>query len=213
MLLDLRHEWQNEVRAPFDNIHLNVAQTHLDELTEECETQPVDISLPPFAPQFDETLRHLALSLWPALDRPAELSALFAEQVTIAAALHLVQTYGHREIAKRLAGGLTPWQERRAREFMLDHINSDADLSSIAAACGLSPGHFAKAFKQTVGLPPHRWLLKQRLVRACDLLLNTGEPLDAIALACGFADQSHMNRVFSKAIGTPPGAWRRVRRS
>jgi AraC family transcriptional regulator len=213
MVLDLRHEWQTEVRSPFHNIHLNVAQASLDDLAEECGTG-IEIGLHSFVPFYDNTLRHLALSLVPAFRRPAELNALFTEHVTLAAALHLVQTYGGRPwAAKRLAGGLAPWQERRAREYVCEHLDTDIDLKTLAAACGLSPAHFAKGFKRTVGMPPHRWLIKRRVERACDLLMHSGEPLEAIALACGFADQSHMTRVFTKAIGTPPGAWRRARRS
>jgi AraC-like DNA-binding protein len=214
MLLDLRHAWQTEVRAPFDNVHLNVTQASLDELAEECESGAVEIDLPPFATYSDQTLRHLALSLVPAFRRPVELSSLFAEHIAIAAALHLVQTYGGtRNAARRLAAGLAMWQERRAREYVHAHLDTDIGLRILATECGLSPAHFAKAFKRTVGMPPHRWLIKQRVERACDLLLHSGEPLEAIALACGFADQSHMTRVFTKAVGTPPGAWRRARRS
>jgi AraC family transcriptional regulator len=214
MVLDLRYEWQTRVRAPFDNIHLNVTQSSLDELAEESGVGTVEIGLKSFAPFHDETLRYLGLSLMPALLRPAELSALFTEHVAMAAALHLVQTYGgRRAIVRRFAGGLAPWQERRARDYLLARLDADVDLKSLAAACGLSPGHFAKAFTRTVGLPPHRWLLKQRVARACDLLLHTGDPLHSIALACGFADQSHMSRVFSRVVGASPSAWRRARRS
>jgi AraC family transcriptional regulator len=214
MLLDLRHEWQTRVRAPFNNIHLNVTQSSLDELAAECDSGPVEIGVKSFVPFYDETLRLLALSLSPAFRRPAEVSGLFAEHVATAAALHIIETYGgRRDLARRLSGKLAPWQERRARDFLLEHLDAKVDLTSVAAACGLSPGHFAKAFKRTLGMPPHRWLLRQRVARARDLLLHTGEPLDAVALACGFADQSHMNRVFSRIVGTSPGAWRRARRS
>jgi AraC family transcriptional regulator len=213
-LLDLRHDWQTEVLAPFDNIHLSITQTRLDELAEEGEVGRFEMGISSFNPFPDETLRHLALSLVPAFRRPAELNGLFADHVAIAAAVHVMQTYGaHRKQAVRLRGGLAPWQERRARDYVREHLDADIDLKTLAAACGLSPAHFGKAFKRTVGVPPHRWLLKQRVERACDLLLHSKEPLEAIALACGFADQSHMTRVFSRAIGTPPGAWRRSRRS
>lgn len=213
-LLDLRHAWQTRVRAPFDNIHLNMTQSSLDEVAEECGGGRVEIGVKSFAPFHDETLRHLALSLAPAFHRPAEVSSLFAEHVATAAAVYLIQTYGDRpDAVRRLGGTLAPWQERRARDFVRAHLDADIDLKILATACGLSPAHFAKAFKRTVGLPPHRWLLKQRVESACDLLLHSREPLEAIALACGFADQSHMTRVFSKAMGTPPGAWRRARLS
>ena len=214
MVLDLRHEWQTEVRSPFDNIHLNVTQSTLDELAEECGTGAVEIEAKSFVAFCDETLRHLALSLTPAFQRPTEVSGLFAEHISAAAALHLIQTHGgHASVARKLAGGLAPWQERRARDYIRDNLDRDIELRVLAATCGLSSAHFAKAFKRAVGMPPHRWLVKQRVEHARHLLLNTAEPLEEIALACGFADQSHMTRVFTRAIGTPPGVWRRARRS
>ncbi len=214
LLLDLRFGWQTEVGFPFDNIHLNVTQATIDELGEECGVGNVEFDGVSYRTFYDATLLHLAHSLKPAFRRPSELSGLFAEHVSAAAALHLMKTRGgHDGIGRKLAGGLAPWQERRARDYIETHLDRDIDLRVLAATCGLSATHFAKAFKGTVGMPPHRWLLKQRVERACDMLLNTGEPLEAIAAACGFADQSHMTRVFTRTIGTSPGAWRRARRS
>lgn len=214
LLLDLRHAWMTEVNAPFDNIHLQVTQALLDDLAEECELGKVEISTGAYATFRDETLRHLAHAVRPALRRPTEVSSLFVEHIAAAAAVRLIQTHGGCDGARpRMPGGLAPWQERRARDFIGDNLDTDIALRALAAACGLSPAHFAKAFKRTVGMPPHRWVLQQRVALACDLLANSGEPLEAIAFRCGFADQSHMNRVFTRAIGTPPGAWRRMRRS
>jgi AraC family transcriptional regulator len=214
LLLDLRHSLQTEVPAPFDNVHLNVTQDSIDEVAAEEDLGRVTIELSPFTRRDDETLRHLALSLLPALQRPAEVSALFAAHVASAAALHLIHTDGHRtKSPARPKGGLAPWQVRRATELVLDQLDNDLELAQLASACELSPGHFARAFKQTTGLPPHRWLLHQRVVRAREMLQNSDEPLSAIATSCGFSDQSHLSRVFSRAVGVSPGAWRRTRRT
>lgn len=212
-VLDLRHTWRTEVAAPFDNVHINVSQVALDAAAEEVGSSP-QIDLPPFALKHDTTLRHLGLSLIPALRRPNEASALFADHVALAAAHHLAHTYAIRGgRAPRPPGGLTRWQAERARDLMLDRLDADIGLADLAAACGLSAGHFAKAFKLTFGMPPHRWLLAQRVARARQLLLGGNDALSRVAAACGFADQSHLTRVFSRAEGMPPGAWRRYRRS
>lgn len=210
VMLDLRETWQTEVAAPFDNIHLNITRQILAETAETCGGAP-DLDFESFVPFEDETLRHLALSVMPALRRPTEISALFVAHLASAAALHLLEKYGTRGARFRGAGGgLAPWQARRARDLIREHLDADIDLKTLAASCGLSPAHFAKAFKRTMGVPPHRWLLRQRVERAQEMLLAGREPLNAIALACGFADQSHMTRVFSRAVGMPPGAWRRA---
>jgi AraC family transcriptional regulator len=214
-ILDLRHDWQAEVTSSFNDIHLNISQTALDELADESGLAQIDINPPsPLLSVKDETLRHLALSLAPAFRRPTELSALFAGHVAAAAAIHLAETYGTAgSTREHIQGGLAPWQFRRVRDLMLTCLDADIDLAMLAAAAGLSPGHFAKAFKRAVGVPPHRWLLRQRVSRAQEMLLKTDEPLTAIALSCGFADQSHLTRVFTKAVGIAPAAWRRLRRS
>jgi transcriptional regulator GlxA family with amidase domain len=84
-------------------------------------------------------------------------------------------------------------------------------LSALAALCGLSRSYFIHAFKQITGMPPHRWLLSQRVKRAQELLRGSKLPIVEIAVACGFADQSHLIRVFSKALGICRAAWRRLR--
>jgi AraC family transcriptional regulator len=61
-------------------------------------------------------------------------------------------------------------------------------------------------------LPPHRWLTKQRVERAKELLQESGRQLADIAQLCGFVDQSHFTRVFSKSEGHSPGRWRRLQR-
>ena len=71
--------------------------------------------------------------------------------------------------------------------------------------------HFERAFRQTTGMPPHQWLTKHRVERAKALLSLGSLELAEIAEACGFADQSHFTRVFSRCEGVTPGRWRRRR--
>jgi len=104
---------------------------------------------------------------------------------------------------------LTPLQERRVTSRLLDDLAGDTSLSELAALCGLSRSYFIRAFKQITGMPPYRWLLMQRVKHAKALLRGTKLPIAEIAVACGFADQSHLTRVFSKAFRISPAAWRR----
>jgi AraC family transcriptional regulator len=106
-------------------------------------------------------------------------------------------------------GGLAPWQLRRVNDFVDANLDGDPSIARLAGECGLSVSHFARAFKQAVGLPPHQWLTKRRVDRARELLLDSGVELAEIALTCGFVDQSHLTRVFSRAEGCSPGRWRR----
>jgi AraC family transcriptional regulator len=110
-------------------------------------------------------------------------------------------------------GGLAPWQERRAKELMSTHLGREISLAFVAGECRLSVSHFARSFKQCTGKPPHRWLLENRVEKAKELLINAELPLAEIALECGFSDQSHFTRVFSRIAGTSPGTWQRLRLS
>ena len=101
--------------------------------------------------------------------------------------------------------GLAAWQERLAKEVLLQHL--ERSVSQVASVCGLSRSHFTRQFKLSAGLAPLEWLRQQRIDRARHLLAEHRLPLAAIALECGFFDQAHLSRVFTRAVGVPPLAW------
>jgi AraC family transcriptional regulator len=109
----------------------------------------------------------------------------------------------------RAKGGLSRRQERRATAFLTANVGGTVTIGDVAAECGLSPSHFSRAFRETTGKPPHRWLIEHRVARAKELLLQSNLPIVEIAADCGFADQSHLTRLFTNLAGVPPGTWRR----
>lgn len=115
-----------------------------------------------------------------------------------------------REQAAGARGGLAPWQLRRAEALMSQNLSVQVPLGSVAEECGLSVRHLARAFRQSTGVPPHRWLLNRRVERAKELLPNSKLSLSDVALACGFGDQSHFTRTFTAAVRLSPGVWRRL---
>jgi AraC-like DNA-binding protein len=108
--------------------------------------------------------------------------------------------------------GLAPWQVRRAKELLHANMSANVSLRSLAEACKLSVSHFARAFKVSTGVPPHQWLITARIEMARHLLVHSPSPLVEVAAICGFADQSHFSRIFARATGSSPGAWRRENR-
>jgi AraC-like DNA-binding protein len=115
-------------------------------------------------------------------------------------------------LMSQLRGGLAPWQERRAKDLLMANLDGGIGLDALAAECGLSRSHFARAFKTSTGISPLRWLAAQRIDRAKIILQATDLPLEQIADTCGFSDASHLARTFRHATGLPPGDWRRLRR-
>jgi AraC family transcriptional regulator len=106
-------------------------------------------------------------------------------------------------------GGLTARQLGRVREFVDTQIPNEITISDLAALAGLSHYHFIRAFKDTVGLTPYQYVLSKRTHRARALLSNSDLSLGDVALAVGFSDTSHLNRVFQKFTGVTPTAFRR----
>jgi AraC-like DNA-binding protein len=161
-------------------------------------------------PKSDPIIRHLGSALLPALERREPIDGLFLDHILHALATHVVAAHGEADVrAARLGGGLAGWQERRVKELMQANLSSDISLKQLAGECGLSVAHFARAFRQSAKTSPHRWLRERRIERAITLLGGADLSLSDIAIACGFSDQSHFTRSFTKQIGVSPGQWRR----
>lgn len=110
-----------------------------------------------------------------------------------------------------IRGGLPPSVLRRVREHVESNLKDSIELADLAAVANLSRCHFAKAFKQSVGCTPHRYVMSRRLEMARRCLRETVLPVAEIAQAAGFADQSHLSRCFRAYFGTSPLMYRRNR--
>jgi AraC-like DNA-binding protein len=99
---------------------------------------------------------------------------------------------------------------RRAKEILSANLDGRVPLKEVARECRLSVSHFSRAFRRSMGVAPHSWLLARRVEAAKEKLRDGGLSLLDVALACGFADQSHLTKVFTRFVGVSPGAWRRA---
>lgn len=112
-----------------------------------------------------------------------------------------------------VTGGLAPWQVRRVTAHVEADLSVRVCTADLAAIAGLSPNHFARAFKASLGTTPHAFVVERRLISARELILRTANPLSEIALICGLADQAHLSRLFRRRFGCAPASWRRLNRS
>lgn len=112
-------------------------------------------------------------------------------------------------VDKLQPGGLATWQARRTLAHIEANLASKMDIEDLANVVALSRSHFSRAFKRSMGFSPMQYVLGRRVERAKSMIRGTREPLAEVALACGFADQAHLNRRFRGIVGISPGRWRR----
>jgi AraC-like DNA-binding protein len=94
----------------------------------------------------------------------------------------------------------------RIREILHDRVTDDISLDELAREVSLSRTYVVHAFRGAYGLSPFEYLMHLRVARARVLLAEGGRPID-VAHACGFCDQSHLNRWFRKTVGLTPGSY------
>ena len=106
-------------------------------------------------------------------------------------------------------GGLAPGALRRVREYIELNFSRKLPTGELAKIARLSPGHFNRAFRQSIRTSPHQYVTRQRVSFATRLLETTNRALAEIALDAGFADQSHFSRTYAAVTGETPSACRR----
>lgn len=121
-------------------------------------------------------------------------------------------TPASRARSPHLRGGLSPAALRRVQVFVEANLGRPIRLQDLAARAGLSPFHFARAFKTTAGLTPRGYVEQRRVERARHELRETEHPLAAIAAETGFGTQSRLTTTFKRQTGFTPAAYRRGRR-
>lgn len=137
---------------------------------------------------------------------PDPLHSLYGESLATALVAKL---FGVKEAKSRQRTKLSDQQLRLATEFIQDNFHTPIRLSELAELTGLSQLHFSRAFKETVGMPAHKWHQEIRVKRAQELLLKRNASLSEIATEAGFADQAHLTRVFKRVTGVTPAYWAR----
>jgi AraC family transcriptional regulator len=109
-------------------------------------------------------------------------------------------------------GRLLAWQARTVRDYIDLHIAEPLRVADLCALLQLSEAHFSRSFRRTFGESPHGFLIRRRLQRAEQYMLQSDASLSEIALQCGFADQAHLSKHFRQHTGRTPASWRRARR-
>lgn len=176
---------------------------------------PAHVQLAPIFGDGDQLIERLMLAVRDILENWDPSATTYVDYLVRAIAARLI-----REHSSNAAPSNAPYvrarmgrgQLAKAIDFMEANLDRSIDLSAIASAASLSPSHFARQFRATVGMAPHRYLVQLRTERAKRLLTETTEPIVEIAYSCGFANQEHLTRLFKRIVGTTPAAYRSARR-
>jgi len=134
-----------------------------------------------------------------------------AAKASLATASSILQSEIERRSRAKGArpGALAGWQMARVRAFIDENLHRTIHTMDLSAVARRSTAHFSRSFKKAFGEPPHAYVVRRRLERACHLMITSSASLSEIALSVGFADQAHLCRLFRLAFGQSPSRWRR----
>lgn len=206
-------DYKADLSGSFDFTLLEISNGALERIANAADIAGVS-ELRSLAGSPDPVLAGMLCALFASVDGRADRSALFVDQLSVAIGVHVVQQYGNGRGASAAGGRrLSQRCQARIRDLVQSRLDCELTVEELAMACNLSQGTFLRAFRETMGSTPYRWLLQQRIEKAKQLLQFTRTPLSEIATACGFSDQSHFTRAFVQAAGATPRLWRRSRQS
>jgi AraC family transcriptional regulator len=161
---------------------------------------------------FDQAIWDTALKLKAEVGNSDPWSRQYAEALSLVLMHELIRLERTASTAARpLRGGLPVWQQKRVVEFIEEHLAEDVSLAALAGLVDLSLYHFARAFKQSFGAPPHRYHMARRMDHARGLLQQRARSVTEIGIQTGFRDTSSFTRAFRKFTGITPTEYRRHR--
>jgi AraC family transcriptional regulator len=153
-------------------------------------------------------LRDLGLQLHHLIERPGPVDSRCADELVTAVATHVASAYPAE------AGPVTRIGAETV-ESILDALRDEAPswegVTALAARCGLSRSHFSRRVRAFTGVSPYAVVLGSRVEAAKHALERGGVPLGEVAYVTGFADQSHLTRVFRRVTGLTPARYRATR--
>lgn len=159
---------------------------------------------------YDRDLWMIATKLKAQADNPQPGQRQYAEALSILLAHELLRiNNGAADEKTYVRGGLAAWQKARVAEYVEEHLADNVLLSDLAELVRLSPFHFSRAFKQTFGMPPHRYLTSRRIEHAKTLLENVEASVTQIGVEVGFGETSSFTTAFRKHTGVTPTVYRR----
>lgn len=196
--------WENG--GPTTYLRINLTPVFVRTTAQSMGINPDTLSLSPQLQLRDPMLQHIAWALKAEIENGEPNERLYAESLGTALAARLLQRYARPTIPTR---GLTRRQWQAVVDYINDNLSLNLSLAELASIAGLGTSTFKALFKDSVGMPVHRYVVRQRVEHAMNLLSNGRVKLSEVALRSGFVDESHMSRCFRRVLGMTPAAFAR----
>ena len=178
------------------------------EQLERFMSQDPDLACLNVEPQYAVSDPHvvaLVLNMRDEIQAGCPTGQLYGEALSVALTARLRTRYSRDTTPVRRYGlALSPMQVRRVREYIQTNLASNIGLVELADQVNLSPHYFSMLFKHALGVPPHHYLLRERIHEAQRQLAVGRISISELALNLGFSDQSHFSQAFRKMTGTTP---------
>ena len=211
-VIDLRCTTRTRIASPHEALVFYLNRQSLREIAEEYGGNATgEIGLRPGLARVDPVMARIGDHLVRVMRARVTVEGLLADQMLLLVQAHVATAYGvGRQLLVPHKGGLAPWQDRRVKEMLAASLAEPPSLATVAREVTLSPAHLARAFRQSNGMSPHRWLMQRRMEFA-KVLLRKGEGSVAkVAEAVGFAEQGSFSKAFRANTGMAPSLWQRM---
>lgn len=197
--------------GPFEIVAVQISPDHLAAV---AGAQPGSgrVELRPSTTVEDRFLAHAALALAEEVEAGAPGGRMCGESLAAALVLHLLQAHARLRPPVHPHRALTSAQLSRVLEHIAANLGASLSLGELAALVRMDVFRFVRAFKQSVGMPPHQYLLRARIDRAKGLLGDAALSISEVALSTGFATPSHFATTFRRMTHTTPRGYRETLR-
>jgi len=176
-----------------------------------CKGSPPEhLRLRPFFTTNDCFVTHAIRALEDDLRAGSPAGRLYGESLGLAVAAHLVRKYSDVVLGLEKRMALPSATLRLVLQYIGDNLETNPSLQDLADLVQMNVYRFVRSFKLSTGVPPHQYILRERIERAKSLLCNPALPLTEVAMRCGFADQSHLSNIFRRVTKLSPRAYRRA---
>lgn len=201
--------WHLEHEGEVRHLHLYLSPTLIQKIAVSADLNPDRVELIDTFGAFDPQIETIALSLLSELRSDGLGGKLYVESLANLLGIHLLRQHSSvKQPSRSRPISLATTTLRPAIAYIEEHLAEDLSLSDLAAVVHLSPYYFARIFKESLGFPPHQYVIQRRVERAKLLLSTTNWSLTTIAHMVGFAHESHLALHFKRLTGLTPKHYR-----